>query len=178
MGIDLEEMIKVPDTLLDEPGNITPGFYFGDVQENNLKQYERILPEVIFGHKKLGGKYGTVTSEGTLDLNQPMCYKFLEEAAIIRSMLGSLLHVSTAGPYRGTEYVTTCIRNTVHGNPRNVKAILGKLCLVSGYNKTSSAVSLPYIWKYCFYLLINMVGSKAEDKLPIYSQVCMVYMYH
>jgi hypothetical protein len=75
-----------------------------------------------------------------LELNLPMCHKFLEEAASIRSMLGSLLHVATYGPYRGTEYVTTCIRNTANGNSRNVKAILGKLCLVSGYNKTSFAV--------------------------------------
>jgi hypothetical protein len=32
MGIDLEEIVKVPDTILDEPNNSTPGFYFGDVQ--------------------------------------------------------------------------------------------------------------------------------------------------
>ena len=141
MGIDLETIIKVPDTLFDEPGNLTPGFYFGDVQRNNLKRYEKTLAGIIFGDPRFQGKYAIV-SEGVLELDQPMCRKFLEEVASIRSLLGSLLHVATSGPYRGTEYITTCIRNTVDGNTRNVKAVLGKLCLVSGYNKTSFAVSL------------------------------------
>jgi hypothetical protein len=148
MGIDLEAIIDVPDTLFDEPGNLTPGFYFGDVSRNNLKQYEKTLAKIVFGNPRLREKYGTVTSEGLLELNQPMCRNFLTEAALIRSLLGSLLHVATSGPYRGTEYTTTCIRNTVDGNSRNVKAILGKLCLVSGYNKTSSAVGLLYKLSY------------------------------
>ena len=139
MGVDLETIIKVPDTLFDEPDKLTPGFYFGDVPRNNLKQYEKTLANIVFGNPQLQEKYGTVTS-GVLDLNMPMCHKFLEEAALIKSLLGSLLHISTSGPYRGTEYITTCIRNTVDGNPRNVKAILGKLCFVSGYNKTSFVV--------------------------------------
>ena len=145
MGIDLETMIKVPGTLFDEPDNTTPGFYFGDVPRNNLKRYEKLLSEVIFGTPQLQQKYRTVTSGGLLELNRPRCYSFLQEAALIRSKLGSLLHIATAGPYRGTEYATTCIRNTVNGNSRNVKAVLGKLCLVSGYNKTSFAVGrLPF----------------------------------
>ena len=137
MGVDLEEMITVPDALLDEPDNLTPGFYFGDVPHNNLKQYEETLVKLIFGDPSLQGKYGTMTPQGVLELNQPACYEFLTEVASIRSALGSLLHISTPGPYRGTEYAATCIWNTVDGNIRNMKAVMGKLCLVSGYNKTS-----------------------------------------
>ena len=141
MGIELEDCVKMPDILLDDPDNDNPGFYFGNVPENELKCYENLLHKIIWGREDFVGKYGTV--EGNkLVLNKPMCYKFLEEAQSLRAKLGTLLHISTSGPYRGTEYTTTCIRNTVNGNVRNVKVILGNLCLVSGYNKTSFAVSL------------------------------------
>jgi hypothetical protein len=142
MGFDLETVIEVPDTLYDQPDNLTPGFYFGDVPRNNLKRYERTLTELIFRDSRFQGKYGAVTSKGVLELNQSMCHKFLEEVVSIRSMLGTLLHISTPGPYRGTEYAATCVRNVAGGNCRNVKAIAGKLCLVSNYNKTSSVVSI------------------------------------
>ena len=141
-GIDLEGLVIIPDALVDEPDNQTPGFYFGKVQRNELKRYEKLLAKIIFGDGWFQGEYGTVTAEGRLLLNQPKCRKFLEEAAVLRSELGTLLYICTAGPYRGSEYATTCIRNTVNGNPRNVKAILGRLCLVSGYNKTTSSVRL------------------------------------
>lgn len=139
-GIELEELIRIPDNLVDEPNNQTPGFYFGKVPQNKLKRYEGLLAKIIFGHESLKGEYGTVTAEGTLMLNHFKCRKFLEEAAMLRSKLGTLLHICTSGPYRGTEYAASCIRNTANGNPRNIKAILGRLCLVSGYNKTTSAV--------------------------------------
>jgi len=140
-GIDLEELVTVPDVLVDEPDNRTPGFYFGKVPKNNLKGYERLLANLIFGHKLLKGEYGTLTAGGELKLNLPKCREFLEKVAILRSELGTLLHICTSGPYRGTEYAASCIRNTANGNSRNIKAILGRLCLVSGYNKTTSSVS-------------------------------------
>jgi len=140
-GIDLETIIQVPNDLLDEPNNISPGFYFGDVKENQLKGYETILSKLILSHPSLGKKLGTVTAEGKLVLNHTWCFEFLQEMESIRSLLGTLLHISTSGPYRGTEYAATCLRNTPEGNSRNIKAIYGRLCIVSGYNKTSSAVS-------------------------------------
>lgn len=142
MGIDLEGLVTYPTVLIDEPDNLTPGFYFGDIPQNNLGCYEETLARLIFGHQEMSRKYGTITSDGSFVLNHPRCYKFLEEAASIRSMLGTLLHICTPGPYRGTEYAATCICNTVQGNIRNVKIIFGRLCLVSGYNKTSTAVSI------------------------------------
>lgn len=141
MGFDLEGLITYPDILVDEPDNLTPGFYFGDIPQNKLKRYEQTLVKHIFNHQEMGRKYGTVTSDGRFVLNHPSCHKFLEEAVSIRSLLGTLLHICTSGPYRGTEYAATCIRNTANGNIRNVKVIFGRLCLVSGYNKTSSMVS-------------------------------------
>jgi hypothetical protein len=141
MGIDLEGLVTYPDILVDEPDNITPGFYFGDIPQNHLRHYDQTLAKLIFGHQEMSRKYGMVTSDGKLVLNHPSCYRFLEEVALIRSALGTLLHICTSGPYRGTEYASTCIRNTADGNPRNVKVIFGRLCLVSGYSKTSSIVS-------------------------------------
>ena len=144
MGIDLEDLIKYPEsTLVDEPDNLTPGFYFGDIPQNKLKRYEKTLVKLVFEHKEMRRKYGTVTSDGRFVLNHPSCYKFLEEVTSIRSELGTLLHICTPGPYRGTEYAATCVRNAANGNIRNVKVIFGRLCLVSGYNKTSSTVSSP-----------------------------------
>jgi hypothetical protein len=139
MGIDLEKLIKIPETLFDEPDNAAPGFYFGHDPRNDLQQYEETLGRVILGTPQLREKYCTISGD-VVNLNYQMCLKFLQETAAIRSALGTLLHIITSGPWRGTEYSIACIRNTVHGNPRNVKAIAGKLCLVSGYNKTSFAV--------------------------------------
>ena len=124
-GINLEDLVKIPNILIDEPDNSTPGFYFGMVQSNKLRRYEKLLGQIIFEDKRLKGEYGTVTAEGKLVLNQQKCRKFLEEVAAIRSELGTLLHICTSGPYRGTEYAASFIRNTVNGNPRNVKVILG-----------------------------------------------------
>lgn len=146
-GIDLEQLVRIPDILIDEPDNQTPGFYFGKVEHNKLEHYEGLLAKIVFGDPRLKGEYGTIT-EGKLVLNQIKCRSFLEEVAILRSELSSLLHICTSGPYRGTEYAASSIRNTANGNPRNVKAILGRLCLVSGYNKTTSSVRL-----FCFLLL-------------------------
>lgn len=142
LGVDIETEIEIPDSLIDEPDNHNPGFYFGDISRNKLKRYEGLLAKVIFGRKALREKYGTVGADKKLTLNRQVCHRFLEEARSIRSALGTLLHICTSGPYRGTEYITTCVRNAANGNVRNVKAILGRLCLVSGYNKSTSAVSL------------------------------------
>lgn len=141
MGIDLEELIKCPENLVDEPDNLTPGFYFGDIPGNNLKRYEGMLADLIFRHPMLSKEFAAVNSDQELVLNLPRCHKFLEQVASIRSALGTLLHICTPGPYRGTEYAATCVRNTANGNVRNVQVIFGRLCLVSNYNKTSSVVS-------------------------------------
>ena len=143
MGLDLEELITYPDVLVDEPDNLIPGFYFGKIPQNNLKDYEQTLAKLIFRHPEMSRKYGTVMLDGRLALNHPACHKFLEEVASIRLVLGTLLHICTSGPYWGTEYAATCVQNTANGNVQNVKVIFGRLCLVSGYNKTSTSVSLP-----------------------------------
>jgi hypothetical protein len=177
-GIDLEELVSIPDELIDEPDNQSPGFYFGKVQYNNLERYEKLLTRLIFGHPKLKGKYGTVTAEGTLLLDQPKCHKFLEEVAALRSKLGTLLHICTSGPYRGTEYAASCIRNTINGNPRNVKAILGRLCLVSGYNKTTSSVSPPNVIFSYSPLIYLLTDTGAEGQLQIHPKMCMANLHH
>ncbi|KAF9780658.1 hypothetical protein BJ322DRAFT_1023881 [Thelephora terrestris] len=138
MGIEMEDVVKIPDILVDEPDNNSLGFYFSKIPQNNLQGYEKLLVGIVFGHEAFKGKFGTVEG-GKLVLNQPRCYKFLQDIQSLWAALGTLLHICTSGPYRGTEYATTCIRNTANGNSRNVKVILGRLCLVSGYNKTSFA---------------------------------------
>ena len=107
MGIDLEEQIRYPKTLVDELDNFTPGFYFGNIPWNKLKRYEQTLTKLIFGHPGMSGKF---------ILDHLNCCKFLEESASIHSALGTLFHTCTSGPYQGTEYVATCIQNTMNGN--------------------------------------------------------------
>ena len=115
--IGLEELVKISDVLVDKPDNHTPGFYFGKVQHNNLQCYKKLLVQVIFGDKELRGEFGIAMVEGKLVLNQLRCHRFLEEAARLRSELGTLLHFCTSGRYQGTEYTTSCIQNTINGNP-------------------------------------------------------------
>jgi len=139
-GIDLEDHIQLPDTIIDEVNNPSPGFYFGDVGENNLKEYEDLLFKLVLDDPQLGTTYVTATEGGRLVPNREQCLRFLKEMESIRSILGTLIFICSGSPYRGTEFATTCIRNLPGGNIRNAKFIMGNLALVSGYNKTSFSV--------------------------------------
>lgn len=148
-GIDVEQYVQLPDVIVDEVNNPSPGFYFGDIKENNLKQYEDLLFRLVLDHPQLGPKYLTTSKDGKPVPNRAVCLNFLNEMESIRSILGTLIFISSGSPYRGTEFATTCIRNLPGGNIRNAKFILGNLALVSGYNKTSFAV-----WLLFFFLFL------------------------
>ena len=75
MGIDLEELVQYPARLVDEPDNITPGFYFGDIPQNYLVPYKT--------HIWMSTRFATMASGGELVLNHPHCYRSLEEVASI-----------------------------------------------------------------------------------------------
>ena len=139
-GIDLEEHIQLPDYIVDEVNNPSPGFYFGDIEENDLKKYETLLFKLVLDNPELGPKYLTVGEGGKLITNRVACLNFLKEMESIRSILGTLIFICSGSPYCGTKFATTCIRNLPGGNVRNAKFIMGNLALVSGYNKTTTLV--------------------------------------
>jgi len=145
-GVDLEQHIKLPDHIVDEVNNPSPGFYFGDVEENNLKEYEGLLFKLVLDDPTLGPKYLTTTEDGRLVPNRATCLHLFKEMELIRSIIAILIFICSGSPYRGTEFATTCIRNLPGGNIRNAKFMMGNLALVSGYNKTSALVqSLPLL---------------------------------
>ena len=74
-GIELEDVVKLPDVQVNEPDN---GFYFGSASENNFKDYEKLLTNIIFYHEAFKDKFGTV-ERSKLVLNEAVCYKFLQE---------------------------------------------------------------------------------------------------
>lgn len=65
MEIDLEKNVNTPNTLFDKPDNLTPEFYFGDIQWNDFKQYEKTLLKIIFGNTKLWEMYYIITLKHT-----------------------------------------------------------------------------------------------------------------
>lgn len=139
-GIDLEKHVQLPDIITDEVNNNSPGFYFGDVEENNLKEYENLLFKLLLDDPQLTSEYLVVTADGGLAPNRKKCLVFLREMESIRSVLGTLIFICSGSPYRGTEFATTCIRNLPGGNVRNARFVGGNIALVSGYNKTSFSV--------------------------------------
>ena len=141
-GIDLEKHVKIPSTICDEVNNTTPGFYFGDVKENNLKKYENLLHTLLLDDPKWSETHMAITKDNRITPKVAACYRFLKEMESIRSIIGTLIYICSGSPYRGTEFATTCIRNLPGGNIRNARFMSGELTLVSGYNKTSFAVWL------------------------------------
>ena len=142
IGFDDEEWLSVvvPNQLIDEVNNSSPGFCFGDVERNDLKKYEDAGLRALFHHPCLQGRYGTMLPCGRFVLNVVGCNDFLERCSHARTKLATLLHISCGGPARGTEFTSHYLRNHQQGDLRNVKVVDGRLCLVGGYNKSSSIV--------------------------------------
>ena len=92
-GIDLEQHIQLPNYIVDKVNNLSPGFYFGDVEENDLKKYENLLFKLVLDDPKLGPKYLTTKGGGELVANRAACLHFLKEMESIRSILGTLISV-------------------------------------------------------------------------------------
>lgn len=149
-GIDLEKHVELPGTICDEVGNMTPGFYFGDIKENNLKRYEGLLHRLLLDDPKHADEFMVRTKDKKVVPKVDACRRFLKEMESIRSIIGTLIYLCSGSPYRGTEFVTTCIRNLPGGNIRNVRFMSGALTLISGYNKTSLAV-----WLLSSFILFN-----------------------
>jgi hypothetical protein len=80
------------------------------------------------------------TGPSEVRINAAGCHKFLEQCADLRLLLFSAMHISSGSPGRGTEIAAQCLRNLPGGDIRNVQVVLGRLCFVGTYNKTSHQV--------------------------------------
>ena len=144
-GITFEDeewlSVSVTDPLVDEVNTTTPGFCFGELERNDVRKYEDAGLRTLFHHPRLQDRFGTVVPGGRFVLNAVGCHDFLERSSRTRTRLASLLHISCGGPARGTELTANYLRNHPQGDIRNVMVVDGRLCLVAGYNKSSSIVS-------------------------------------
>jgi hypothetical protein len=144
-GIDFDDeewiSFKVPDPLVDRVNCGDPGYFFGDEEMNDLKQYEYAGLRILFHHPRFKDRYGCMVSNGKFIPNAVACHEFLRRAALMRSKLATATHFSVGGPPRGTESTSNHYRNHPQGDIRNVKVVDGELCLVGGYNKSSGVVS-------------------------------------
>ena len=141
-GIDLEQHIKLPDTIVDKINNTSPGFYFGDIEANHLKEYENLLFKLILDNPQLGPQYLTTANNGDLAPNRAGYLKFLHEMESIQSVLGTLIFICSGSPYRRTKFATMCIWNLPGEKVRNARFVAGNIVFVSGYNKTSTRTLL------------------------------------
>ena len=144
IGFEDEEWISVtvPDLLADEVNTSSPGFCFGELERNDMKKYEDAGLRTLFQHPRFKDRFGTMVPGGRFVLNAVGSHDFLERSSRARTKLATLLHISCGGPARGTELTANYLRNHPQGDIRNVMVIDGRICLVAGYNKSSSAVSL------------------------------------
>lgn len=78
-GIDVEQHIQLPDVVIDEVNSSSPRFYFGDVEENNLKGYENLLFTLILDDPQMKQKYITIAKDGKPGPNRAACLHFLNE---------------------------------------------------------------------------------------------------
>lgn len=134
--------LTVPDELVDEVNSIRPGFCFIDVERNDLKKHQEAGLRALFHHPRLKDRYGTMLPGGRFVINAVACQDLLHQSEFTRTKLAGLLHFGPGGVGRGTEFTANYIRNHPQGDIRNVKVIDGELCLVGGYNKTTSRVGL------------------------------------
>lgn len=144
VGFDDEEWmsVQVPEDLVDDVNDSSAGFCFGDSERNDLQRHEDTGLRTLLHHPRLKDRFATVLPGGRFVLNAVACHDFLYRASAARRKLASLLHISGGGPARGTEFTSHFLRNHPQGDSRNVKVVNGEICLVGGYNKSSSLVSL------------------------------------
>ena len=144
-GIGFEDdewfSFEVPDLLVDLVNTSHPGYCFGDEERNNLKKYEHLGLRALFKHPRLKDRFGCMVSHDQFIPNTVACHDFLRRATLARSKLATAMHISVGGPARGTEFTSQFLRNHPQGDIRHVKIIEGDICLVAGYNKSSSMVS-------------------------------------
>ena len=129
---------------MDEVNTSHLGFCFADLERNNMKRYEDAGLRAVFHHPRLKDRFGCMLPGDKFVLNAPGCHNFLRRSSLARTKLATLLHISGGGPARGTEFTANYLRNHPQGDIRNVKVEDGDLCLVGGYNKSSSMVSYTY----------------------------------
>ena len=132
----------VPDPLVDLVNFNRPGYCFGDEERNDLKKYEDLGLRALLLHPRLKNRYGCMVSHDKFIPNAVACHDFLQRASLARSKLATATHISVGGPARGTEFTAQFLRNHPQGDIRHVKIVEGDICLVAGYNKTSSMVRL------------------------------------
>jgi hypothetical protein len=141
---------EVPDPLVDLVNFSHPGYCFGDEERNDLKKYEYCGLRALFQHPRLKDRFGCMVSQGRFVPNAVACHDFLRRAALARSKLATATHISVGGPARGTEFTAQYLRNHPQGDSRHVKIVEGDICLVAGYNKSSSLVSPFKRFHICF----------------------------
>jgi len=139
---------KGPEHLVDLVNSRQPGYCFGEEERNDMKKYERVGLKVLFHHPRLKDRYGCMVSPDKFIPNTAACHEFLRRASLARTKLASATHISVGGPARGTEFTAQYLRNHPQGDIRNVKIVDGDLCLVAGYNKSSSAVSCKSVFSW------------------------------
>jgi hypothetical protein len=160
----------VPDPLVDLVNFNHPGYCFGDEERNDLKKYENVGLRALFHHSRLKDRYGRMVSPEKFVPNAAACHEFLRRATLARSKLATATHISVGGPARGTEFTAQFLRNHPQGDFRHVKIIEGDLCLVAGYNKTSSMVSSRMRYHPPQLPLTPNSDRRTEEDLPISSQ--------
>lgn len=147
LGISTEDAewptFQPEEILVDLVNSTQPGYCFGDEGANGLKKYEDAGLNVLFNHPRFKDRYGCMVSGDKFIPNAVACHDFLRQSSLGMSKVATLLHIGPGNPPRGTESTSQFFRNHPRGNIRNVKIINGELCLVAGYNKTSSLVSYP-----------------------------------
>jgi len=145
IGFDDEEWFsfEMPDTFTDLVNSVRPGYCFGDEQANDLKRYEDCGLNVILNHPFFKHRYGCMVADGHFIPNVVACHEFLRQSSEADKITAVLFHFGLGSPGRGTESTSQCLRNHPQGDIRNVRIIRGDLCVVGGYNKSSSMVSPP-----------------------------------
>jgi len=145
VGYDDKEWFSfgVPDRLTDLVNSDRPGYCFGDDERNGFKKYQDRGLNLILNHPGLKDRYGCMVANGKFIPNVVACHDFLRQSSEADTKAAVLFHIGLGSPARGTESTSQYLRNHPQGNIRNIKIVDGDLCVVGGYNKSSSVVSFP-----------------------------------
>jgi len=133
--------ITLPELFTDQPNRHDIGFCFADIPSNGLLGLRDVMLDAMVNHPAFRDRCFVRTGPTEVGINAAGCYEFLRRCANHRMILFPLMHIGSGSPGRGTEIAAQCFRNSPGGDVRNVQVLLGRLCFVGGYNKTSHQVS-------------------------------------
>jgi hypothetical protein len=128
----------LPEIILDEPQNKTPGYScFNDRRNKKIYRNEELMEIVL---NKLNGRFHytrRVDQKKIVVWKTAACLEYLHTCQQVEMMLFAATHASVGPPPRGTEAESQLIQNIDGGSSRNIIVLFRHFCSLVTHTKNS-----------------------------------------